>query len=665
MKGLKIAMLAVAMAAAPLAHALDIEPYIRKDKFEDIKISPKGDYYAATVPLEDRTVLAILRRSDNKVTGSFSLGRNSVVADFNWVNSTRVLISMGEKYGSLDQPRLTGELFAVNVDGSQSELLVGYRAQSSNGTGAGSHIQDRKPEQVAAFLVDDLPNDDRSVVVTVSPFAADAYSRAEKMDVYSGRRTKLASAPMRNAQFVTDNAGTVRLAHGHDVDGSERLYYRAGDGAPWQLINDDAQSGHDETPLGFSADNAIAYLRVESDRGPDRIVAYDVASGTRKDVLRDDVADPQRMIFRPGTSIPVGAYFAAGKPVARFFDANSQEARLQRLLEQAFEGSTVQVTSETADGGTALVRVSNDRNAGDYYLFNTQTLKANYALSSRDWFDPDAMNPVTPFEFKARDGLVVHGYVTRPKGSAGKRVPMVVMPHGGPFGIRDDWAFDEDAQLLASAGYAVLQVNYRGSAGYGRDFQHAGRRQWGGTMQDDLTDATRWAVEQGIADGSRMCLYGASYGGYASLMGVAKEPTLYKCAAGYVGVYDLPAMHSAGDIRERASGRTYLTDWIGPRDAVAAASPTRLADRIKVPVFLAAGGEDERAPIEHSRMMERALLKAAVPVETLYFDTEGHGFYLPEHRREFYTQLLAFLSRNLGGETVTPTTSGKAAPAAR
>ena len=634
---------------------------MRKDKFEEIKISPKGDYYAATVPLDDRTVLAIVRRSDNKVTGNFSLGKNTVVADFDWVSPTRILMSMGEKYGALDRPSLTGEIYAINADGSQADLLIGYRAQSSNS--AGTHIQGKKPEAVAAFVVDTLPNDDQNVIISVSPFAADAFSRAEKMDVFSGRRTRVASAPVRNASFVTDNSGVVRFAHGQDIDLSSKLFYRKGEGESWQLVNDEGKTGRDEAALGFSEDNRIAYLQVETDTGPDRIVAFDTTSGERRDVLRDDVVDPAGIVFEPGTGVPVGARFASGRTQTRFFDPQSKPAKLQRALESAFEGSSVSVTSETADGATALVRVSNDRNPGDYYLFDTTKLKAEYILSNRDWLDPDAMNPMQPIEFKARDGRMVRGYLTRPKGSEGKRVPMVVMPHGGPFGIRDYWRFDEDVQMLASAGYAVLQVNFRGSGGYGRDFRFAGMRQWGGTMQDDVTDATRWAVEQGVADPSRMCLYGASYGGYASLMGVAKEPTLYKCAAGYVGVYDLPAMHTSGDISERKSGRNFVNEWIGPRDQVAAASPTRLADRIHVPVFLAAGGEDQRAPIEHSRMMERALLKAGVPVETLYFDTEGHGFYLLEHRREFYTRLLAFLSRNIGGQTVTSAASAKAATA--
>src|SRR5690606_18350126 len=178
--------------------------------------------------------------------------------------------------------------------------------------------------------------------------------------------------------------------------------------------------------------------------------------------------------------------------------------------------------------------------------------------------------------------------------------------------------------------------------------EQAGARQWGGTMQDDLTDATRWAIEQGIADRSRICIYGASYGGYAALMGVAREPGLYRCAAGYVGVYDLPMMHARGDIQERGSGVTYLREWLGAPDALRDVSPVNLAANIKVPVFLAAGGEDERAPIQHTQRMEAALKQAGVPVESLYYPREGHGFYADANRREYYTRLLAFLARSLG-----------------
>lgn len=631
------------------AAAVDLSSYVRKDQFHDIKLSPKGEYYAATVPLEDRTVLVVIRRSDNALTGRFAMGRNTHVDDFWWVNDERLVIGMAEKFGALDRPQQTGELYAINADGSGADILIGQRVQ---GAGLGTHIQPKKVDQVAAFVVDDLPADEKSIVVSVMPFSADPYTRAERLDVYSGRRATLARAPVRNADFVTDNQGIVRFATGFGVDNLRKLYYRAGDGKDWQLVGDEAVSGRKEIPIGFSADDLTAYLEVEQMEGPNAIVAFDIPTQQRREVLRDDDVDPARYIYRNGTSIPVGAFFMDGRPRTQFFDAASPEARLQKSLEAAFPGHGVRITSQTDDGTLALVQVWSDRNPGDFYLFDTVNKKADYLLSRASWLDPDKMALMRPITLPARDGLMLHGYLTLPNGSA-KRLPMVVMPHGGPYGVQDIWGFDGDVQMLAEAGYAVLQLNFRGSGGYGLAFTKAGARQWGGTMQDDLTDATRWAIEEGIADADRVCIYGGSYGGYASLMGVAKEPELYRCAVGYVGVYDLPTMHTEGDIQRRGSGETYIREWIGERDELGATSPNRIADRIKVPVFLAAGGEDERAPIEHSRMMERALQKAGVPVETLYFDTEGHGFYLEKNRTEYYTRLLAFLSRHLGGKVAS------------
>lgn len=639
------------------AGAVDIDAFVKKDKFTDVKISPTGEFLAAAVPLDDRTILVVLRRSDNKITGRFSLGQNSHVDEFVWVSPTRLLISPAERLGALDAPSRTGELYAINADGSHAENLVGYRVE---GSGSDTHIQVKKVEDVMASLVDDLPNDDKYAVISVQPFTGDAYSRAERLDVMSGRRWPITTVPVRNASFFTDNAGVVRFATGFGADRSNKLYYRKDERTPWELLGDESRNQRPQQPLGFSEDNRIAYLQVAQDSGPDSIVAMDVASGKRSEVLRNAVADPgdggtllhanPGIVYRPGSGVPIGATFRNGKGETVFFDPTSADARLQRSLEAAFAGSTVELTSRTQDGRLALVHVSSDRNPGDFYLFDTTTKKADLLVSSRSWFEPERMNPMEPIEFASRDGTKIHGYVTRPVGHPTGLLPMVVLPHGGPFGIRDVWRFDDDAQLLASAGYAVLQVNYRGSGGYGWAFEQSGGREWGGKMQDDLTDATRWAVKQGIADVSRICLYGSSYGGYAALMGVAKEPTLYKCAAGYVGVYDLPLMYSEGDTHQVGSGKTYLNEWVGLPEEVAKVSPARLADQIKVPVFLAAGGRDERAPIGHSKLMEKALLKAGVPVETLYYPNEGHGFYEPEHRREFYRRLLDFLARNIGGQ---------------
>ncbi|MBN6149443.1 S9 family peptidase [Xanthomonas sp. AmX2] len=634
-------------AAGTASAQVDVAAFIKKDAFGEIKLSPTGEYYAATVPLEDRTALAVVRRADNKLMSTFAQGRNTHVDDFVWVNDQRLLMSIAEKFGTLDAPQPSGELYATNADGSGAELLVGYRVQ---GAGLGTKIQPKKVEPVAAFLADELPGDDRSVVITVWPLTGeDPYTRAEKMDVYSGRRTPVAKAPVRRAQFATDRNGEVRFALGAGSDNVNKLYHRDARGSEWKLVNDERVSGRIERPLGFSADNALAYLQVESDKGPDAIVAWNPAGGERREVLRDTVADPLKIIHRDGTTIPVGAMVMDGKQKSLFFDDASPQARTYRSLEAAFPGKSVYITSSTRDGRLVLVQADAGHDPGDFFVFDTVAKKAEHLTSRRQWFDPAKMGQVKPVALQARDGTTLHGYLTLPPGSDGRGLATVVMPHGGPFGIFDAWQFDTGAQMLAAAGYAVLQVNYRGSGNYGRAFREAGAQQWGGAMQDDVTDATRWAIQQGIADAGRICIYGASYGAYAALMGAAKEPSLYRCAAGYVGVYDLPAMFVSGDIQRRGSGETYLREWIGERGKLAALSPVNLADKIKVPVFLAAGGEDERAPIQHSRRMAAALGKAGVPVETLYFDTEGHGFYTEAHQREYYAKLLAFLSRSLGG----------------
>ena len=666
-------MLAVALATTVgfpcAAGAVDVTPYTKRDGFEGIKLSPNGDYYAATVPMEGKSVLLIVHRGDNKPTGGFGLGKNNYVADFWWVSPKRLLISMSRKMGALDTPQLTGNLYAINADGSGSANLVGQDVEEM---GTGSHIQGRKQEEVAAFLVDDLPQDDRYVLVAVTPFNGGLVtrtidgmtSRIEKMDVETGKRMPVASAPVRNADFVTDHHGAVRFASGTDSNNTHSLYYRRNGATDWQEINNELADGHAEYPIGFSADDRLAYLQEERTQGTNAIIAMDTTDGTRRAVLRDVDSNPGLAIFDTGipgfdgyglsagsSGTPVGTMLVGDKARTQFFDPNGPEARLYHSLEAAFPGNAVGITSKTADGKLALVEVSSDRNPGDFYIFDTVKKKAEHLLSRRDWFDPETMASVRPFSFKARDGMTLFGYLTMPRG-AGKNLPMVVLPHGGPFGVADHWQFATEPQLLAAAGYAVLQVNYRGSSGHGRDYRRAGMRQWGGKMQDDVTDATHWAIGQGFADASRICIYGASYGGYAALMGVAKEPTLYKCAAGYVGVYDLPMMFGKGDIVLGYTGKAYLHDWIGDPAELGKVSPVNLASQIKVPVFLAAGGQDERAPIAHSEKMEKALRAAGVSVETLYFRTEGHGFYEQEHQQQFYTKLLAFLDRNIGAGAV-------------
>ena len=631
------------LVSASATAGVDLDAMLKHSQFDVIEISPDGQYLAATMPQDDREGLIVMRRSDSSITTAFTLGQDEYIHAFTWVNNKRLLIRVAEKIGALEQPQDTGQLYGLDFDQKTPDLLVGWAVTSDPLAGSNK-------ERVAVLSLNKIPGDDHHVIITAYPYGkSERFNTAELLDVDTGRRTVLARSPIKSAQFYPDNAGVVRFAAASQKDNAGKLWYRPTADAEWKLINDETVSGVAETPLGFSADNRIAYLTVERASGPDAIVSYDTASGERKEVLRDAFADPEQIVRTfDGNNVPVGAIYDDGIPHSAFFDPQSREARLYAMLGQAFPGSAVKVTSTTRDGKLVLAYVYSDRDPGKFYLFDTQTSQAAYLLSRRRWVDPKAMAQTQVLQIKARDGVPLRAYLTLPPGRDARILPLVVFPHGGPFTIYDRWRFDTDAQLLAAAGYAVLQVNYRGSGNYGKRFLKIGQQQWGGAMQDDLTDATEWTVAQGIVDRSRMCMYGASYGAYASLEGVSKEPSMYKCAVGYVGVYDLPML-----VAENADKSTRLEnwtkEWIGTDPAqLAKASPNLNADRIKVPVFLAAGGEDKTAPIKHSEKMEAALKKAGASVETLYVPTEGHGFYTLEHRREFYTRLLAFLDRNIG-----------------
>jgi dipeptidyl aminopeptidase/acylaminoacyl peptidase len=635
---------AALLATASASAQVDLDRFLRRDAYETIKISPDGRYYAATIPLEDRTGLAIVRREDMTMVSRAIGVKRSAVADFWWVSDERIVIAMAQSMGSKDPLYVTGELHGLGIDGGRVKTLFGRPIDAGFVTRYGAV----EPEEHAT-LIDPLPADPDHALVAIRVNVAEPQTRLVRMNVHTGRTTTVAHAPVRRARFMVDASGQVRFARGADASNASKLYYREHDGAEWSLVNDEAVSGRVAVPLGMAADGRTAYLQVEQASGPDAVEAWDMATGERNQVQRDEVVDPYRVVYATDMRTPVGVRYMRDGLKLRLFEEDSAIAELYLGLERAFAGSGVEVTSFSNDGRVALVRTWSDRTAGDYFLFDVESRHARGIFAQMDWLPAQEMASTRAISLQARDGVVLHGYLTTPVAKDGP-LPMVLLPHGGPFGIYDEWGFDVETQILAAAGYAVLRLNFRGSGNHGRAFQARGARQWGGTMQDDLTDATRWAIAEGVADPARICVYGASYGGYAALMAVAKEPELYRCAAGYVGVYDLAERH--GELsRYTRWTRNWVNDWLGERSTLKERSPTELAASIRAPVFLAAGGADYIAPISHSRKMERALKRAGVPVETLFIDSEGHGFTNDANRRRFYAQLLDFLSPHLGGAT--------------
>jgi dipeptidyl aminopeptidase/acylaminoacyl peptidase len=320
----------------------------------------------------------------------------------------------------------------------------------------------------------------------------------------------------------------------------------------------------------------------------------------------------------------------------------------------------VTVASRSDDDAVRLVWVGSDREPGVYFVFDRRAGSLAQFKRVRDSIDPRLMRPMQPVAFHARDGLELHGYVTRPFGANDRPAPLVVVPHGGPFGVRDSWGFDSEVQFLASRGYAVLQVNFRGSGGYGAKFMRAGRQQWGRAMQDDLTDAVKWAITQRIADPERVAIFGASYGGFAAMAGVTLTPELYRCAINYVGVIDLEitGRQLGADAWMRSDDYDFREVWVGAtKEYRDAGNPMRFIERIRVPTLHAYGANDPRASIDHWHRLESELRKFKKPYEIVLNKQAGHGFNAEKDRIAFHEAVEKFLARNLA-PSPAPTAGG-------
>ncbi|MGA9851519.1 MAG: prolyl oligopeptidase family serine peptidase [Gammaproteobacteria bacterium] len=342
-----------------------------------------------------------------------------------------------------------------------------------------------------------------------------------------------------------------------------------------------------------------------------------------------------------------------GLPALHILESDSPKAQDLASLYAAFPNQVVNITSNTRDGSEMVIYVHSDGNPGSYYLFNANKSQVSLLFNVLPGIDPKQMADMPPITFKARDGVTLRGYLTLPPGSNGKNLPLIINPHGGPHGIRDVWGWDPEAQFFASRGYAWLQVNYRGSGGYGMKFQDMGYRNWGTSMQSDLADAVHWAIAQGIANPKRVCIYGASYGGYAALENSILYPDLYKCTVGYVGLYDL-TLAGRASFGLYASGQRFVDMVLGTDSAVLKSeSPVYQADKISDPLFIIYGGADKTVVPENAEEMMSALDKAGKHYEAMYEPNEGHGFTKPEHNFELYTRMLAFFNKYIGPDAVS------------
>ncbi|MCL1039639.1 S9 family peptidase [Shewanella submarina] len=645
-------MLAISgtQAQAENANLRLAEVFAKGSQFFNPKISPGGEYIGVESKVDGKDILAILDIKTLKPIHAVHFGERGQVGNFHWVNDDRLVVSKEYLKGWSDSPLYYGEMLATNVDGSRTSYVFGYNNQNMQ---TGSNIKRSTSIKATGFMLDPLHDNPKKMLVSAIHWDNSRtldYDKAKyvyEVDVYNGKRKRVTKGPIGNTAFMTDHNGDVRFAMGRNANSDIKIF--RWEDRDW--VDTDNITGLDLNgfgPISFAESDQAIYAEASTNGEPRKILHIDLKTGKQTPIVSDESVEASNYWIDGATKKLYAVEFEDGYPTYAFVDKKNPKSQYLKKLLATLPGHQVRIVSENRDANKFLIHAFNDRNPGDFYLFTTDPVKLQYLFSSKKWLDPEQMAEVKPIEFKNREGHIIKGYLTLPANTEAKNLPMVVVPHGGPHGPRDWWQFDSENQLLAQKGFAVLQINFRGSGGYGDAFEQSGYLQWGTGIQHDIIDGTKYVIEQGIADADRMCISGGSFGGYSALQSSVIEPDMFKCAIGFAGVYDLPMMYEEGDVQERRSGVSYLQRAIGTDQAVLKSmSPTYNAHKIKAAVMLVHGGDDERAPIEQYEAMAEALKKANHPFQTLVMDDEGHGFYKDEHRAKYYAEMLAFLEQHL------------------
>ncbi|MDS1141588.1 S9 family peptidase [Pusillimonas sp. SM2304] len=498
---------------------------------------------------------------------------------------------------------------------------------------------------VRASIEDDLEDDPDHILISHNgrnPEVFDVY----RANIRNGQLTLVAENPGNIVGWQTDHLGRVRAGIASDGLHTTLLYRDTESDEFKPIITTDFRTV--VSPQFFTPDNRCLYALSNRGRNYLTLVIIDPAEPDQEQVIFGAISnDLDGAGYSRLRQVLTVAAYHTDKPQYHFFDEISAQrfARVSAML----EGYEISLQSSTRDESKYIVAAYNDRTPGSRYIYddtlNTLDKLAdiNPVLAERD------MAAVRPISYPSRDGMTIHGYLTLPVGRPAKGLPCVINPHGGPW-ARDGWGFNPEAQFLANRGYCVLQMNFRGSTGYGRQFWEASFGQWGLAMQDDITDGVQWLISQGIADPARIAIYGGSYGGYATLAGITYTPDLYAAAVDYVGVSNLLTFMNTIPPYWKPM-LTKMHSMVGhpedDRERLIASSPALNADRIKTPLFIAQGAHDPRVNKDESDQMVAALKARGVEVEYMVKDNEGHGFHNDENKFEFYERMEAFLALHL------------------
>ncbi len=632
--GLACILLIVSTTSWSKASEIPVKDFFKNPDYTSLQLSPDGKHLALLSPIRDRRNIVIMELDNNKKLKNarpLTALNKQDVGGFYWANNDTIIFTMDSD---------GNEAFSIfKVDTSKSPKIVKLVGASFGSSGIRS-----------ASTVHTLPKDPDHIIVQFNGrkvTAPDLYLLPLDSN-WSDRRKKnskmkiIAKNPGDVQSWIVDHDGEVRGAY--SVKGLEgQFHYRDKGEKDFRVLRE--FNVHDEglSPLAFDFDNKTMY--VSSNIGRDKGAIYKFDPQTNKlgeMIFSHDVVDVSGLMMSRHQKKLLGVSYIYEYPETVYFDKATES--MMKGLKAAFPGKRVSLSSTTRDESLSVISVANDNDPGNYYLFDRINNKVTFLLSRMPWLKPEDLSPMKAFKYTTRDGLLVHGYITIPKDSAGKNLPLIVNPHGGPFGVRDYWGYNPEHQFFASRGYATIQVNYRGSGGYGRKFEQAGYGgKWGAEMQHDITDAVKYLIKQGVVDKDRVCIYGASYGGYATMAGLTFTPDLYKCGINYVGVTDVALLFESMPKHWEPMKEVMKVRIGDPEDKelMKRMSPLAHVDKIKAPLMIVQGAKDPRVVKQHATDLREALEERGIKLsddEWIMKNDEGHGFRKQENRIEIGRQ---------------------------
>lgn len=649
-------ILTTLLVALPvLAQAADppgLEDFLSGLRVRDVAISPDGHYLSmigiqdghSRVLVVDRTAKSgprplLSAQDEDKYTPSWC----------GWANATRLLCGFRAIGSDRGKFYAITRLLAINADGSNLIQITNRR--SAIGGQFEDTILDWTPSDPNTVLLEVDEGSETSMLggsVDVVGGYADGYPTVYAVDVNSGKRKISQRERPPIAHFVTDGQGVARLGYGFRKD--EILYFGRLEGADgWRELKriKAFESDDDFTPVAAIAGSNFAYA-IGNDQGRSAVFKVDLTDAADPVVVFShpevDVEDP--VFTRDGRLI--GVRYQTERPESYFFDPGVRAA--YNAVRKVLPGKTISLVDMTPDGKSFIVHAARDTDAGTYYVLdlNGKEARLDAVAAIAPGLTGKLLAPMQSIRIPSRDGTIIPGYITLPVRSPAKgNPPLVVLPHGGPHS-RDSWGYDELVQFVASRGYAVLQVEFRGSSGYGYAWFRAGFRDWGGLPYSDVLDATKWALAQGYGDPARTCMVGASYGGYISLLAATRNSEkLFRCAVSIAGVSDLVELRQ--DQRFFRYWEIANASLESDVRKLRADSPRQHAADVSVPLPMIHGERDYTVEVDQTRMMDAALTRAAKEHETVYIEGTDHYFREDPALRKLFTTMAGFLDRHLGG----------------